>query len=155
MSIRMELTNRITLENELKKLNDDIKAEVYETLIALTRAEVETKAKRNVPVDSGRLKASIMTITKERTSYNYTDRKKNSYDGKLRSVNPKEYEIFVGSNVEYAVKIHERGGGGEGSRRTFKGQKKPKGYGRYFLSNAFEEAVPKMIKAIRRIRGID
>jgi hypothetical protein len=156
--LTVKVTGIKEIKDELKQLTDDIKAEAYETLITMSRVEIETKAKQAVPVDTGRLKSSIMTIHKERTTYNYTDRKGKkgrSYDGRLQTVQPKDYEVFVGTNVEYANKIHENGGGGVGSRRTVQGQKRPKGYGRYYLKNAFDAAVPKIIKALRRIRGIE
>ena len=152
--ITVDLNNRIQLENELKNLKKEIVNEVYEKFITMARVEVETVAKQNVPVDSGRLRASITTLTKESNTYSYTDREGNSYDGRLKSVQPQAYDVLVGTNVEYAMKIHERGGGGEFSGRTSGGQKNPKGYGRYYLRDAFENAIPKMIAEIRKIKGM-
>jgi phage gpG-like protein len=155
MTVEMEVLNAETLRNELNNLEDRIKKEVYETLIAMSRVEIETVAKRAVPVDTGRLKSSIMTLTEKRKTYTYTDREGNSYDGKLKTEQAIGYEVLVGTNVEYAIKIHERGGGGAKSNRTVGGQKRPKGYGRYFLKNAYDQAIPKMIIAVRKIKGIE
>jgi hypothetical protein len=47
------------------------------------------------------------------------------------------------------------GGGGPYSGRTVGGEKRPKGYGRYFLRKAYEAAVPKIVEEIRRIKGIE
>lgn len=152
--ITVDLTNRIALENELKNLKKEIVNEVYEKFITMARVEIETVAKQNVPVDSGRLRASITTLTKESNTYSYTDREGNSFDGRLKSVQPQAYDVIVGTNVEYAMKIHERGGGGEFAGRTSGGQKNPKGYGRYYLRDAFENAIPKMIAEIRKIKGM-
>jgi len=155
MSVQMTVTNINDLQNELNNLEDKLKKEVYETIIAMSRVEIETVAKRAVPVDTGRLKSSIMTLTEKRKTYTYTDRQGNSYDGKLKTEQPIGYEVMVGTNVEYAVHIHEKGGGGITSKRTVRGQKRPKGYGRYFLKNAYDAAIPKMITAIRKIKGIE
>jgi hypothetical protein len=155
MSVRIIIKNNNKLSNELKKLNKDLQHEIYDTLYAMSKAEIETVAKRNVPVDSGRLRASINTMTENVDTFNYTDRNGNSFDGMLKTVRAKKGQIFVGTNVEYAEKIHERGGGGPNSRRTSGGQKKPKGYGRHFLRKAYMQAVPKMIIELKRIRGVE
>ena len=155
MTVEMEVLNAETLRNELNNLEDRIKKEVYETLIAMSRVEIETQAKRAVPVDTGRLKARIVTLTAAKKTYNYTDREGNSYDGRLKTAQPSGYDIMVGTNVEYAIYIHEDGGGGITSKRTVRGQKRPKGYGRYFLKNAYDQAIPKMIIAVRKIKGIE
>jgi hypothetical protein len=120
----------------------------------MSRVEIETVAKRNVPVDSGRLRASIITVTRNATTFNYTDREGGSYDGMLRTVRARQGEVIVGTNVEYAEKIHERGGGGPNSGRSNGGQKKPKGYGKHFLKKAYDRAVPRIIVAVKRIKGV-
>jgi phage gpG-like protein len=154
MSIKVSVDKVEELSNELANLKKEIVEKVYETFITMARVEVETVAKQNVPVDSGRLRASITTLTKESQTYQYTDREGNSFDGRLKSVQPKEYEVIVGTNVEYAEKIHDKGGGGKFAGRTSGGQKNPKGYGRGFLDNAFTQAIPKMVAAIRKIKGM-
>jgi len=155
MSIQVNVTNVNNLQSELSDLEGRIKRDVYKTIIAMSKVEIETVAKRAVPVDTGRLKTSIMTLTKDIKTYSYTDREGNSYDGKLKSVQPFGYDVFVGTNVEYAVYIHEKGGGGPFSGRTAGGKKKPKGHGRYFLKNAYDAAIPKIITALRKIKGIE
>jgi hypothetical protein len=152
--IKFSILNMTALREEMKKLNERIQEEVDETILAMSRVEIETVAKRNVPVDSGRLRASIITITKDTTTFNYTNREGGSYDGMLRTVRAGDGEVIVGTNVEYAEKIHERGGGGPNSGRTSGGQKKPKGYGRHFLRKAYDKAVPRIIVAVKRIKGV-
>jgi len=152
--IKMQILGNSQLQKELDKLSKQIEEEVNETITSMARVEIETVAKRNVPVDSGRLRASIITVTQDTTTFNYTDREGGSYDGMLRTVRAGEGEVIVGTNVEYAEKIHERGGGGPNSGRTSGGQKKPKGYGRHFLKNAYDSAIPKIIVAVKRIKGV-
>lgn len=155
MSVKINVLNQKRLSNELKKLNKDLEKEIFDTIFAMAKVEIETRAKRYVPVDSGRLRASINTMTQNTDTFNYSDRKGNSYDGKLKTVRPKKNEVFVGTNVEYAKFIHERGGGGPYSRRTIRGAKRPKGYGKHFLSKAYNNAMPKIIRAIKGIRGVE
>lgn len=152
--INFKVLNASKLKKDLSDLEKRIANEVLETVASMARVEIETVAKRSVPVDSGRLRASIITITPDTTSYAYTDRKGNSFDGMLKSVNPTKTEVIVGTNVEYAERIHRFGGGGAASSRTSGGQKKPKGYGKDFLLKAHERAVPRIISAIKRIRGV-
>lgn len=153
--IRTRVTGGNTLKDELKNLDESIRKDVFETIEAMAFAYIETPAKQNVPVDVGRLKNSITTFTAKKKTFNYTDNQNNSYDGRLKSVNPSGYEVYVGTNVEYAEKIHENGGGGPFSGRTVGGQKRSKGYGRYFLKKAYENAIPKIIAEIKRIKGIE
>jgi hypothetical protein len=152
--IKFDILNINALREEMKQLNKRIQEEVDETILAMARVEIETVAKRNVPVDSGRLRASIITVTKDTTTFNYTDREGGSYDGMLRTVRAGEGDVIVGTNVEYAEKIHERGGGGPNSGRSSGGQKKPKGHGRHFLRKAYDKAVPRIIVAVQRIKGV-
>lgn len=152
--IKFKVMNFNALRDEMKRLNKQIEDEVNDTIVAMSRVEIETVAKRNVPVDSGRLRASIITMTPQTTTFNYTDREGGSYDGRLRTVQPKKGEVIVGTNVEYAEKIHEGGGGGPNSGRSSGGQKKPKGHGKLFLKKAYDKAVPRIIVAIKRIRGV-
>jgi hypothetical protein len=152
--IKFSILNINALREEMKKLNERIQEEVDETILAMSRVEIETVAKRNVPVDSGRLRASIITVTRNTTTFNYTDREGGSYDGMLRTVRARQGEVIVGTNVEYAEKIHERGGGGPNSGRSSGGQKKPKGYGKHFLKKAYDRAVPRIIVAVKRIKGV-
>lgn len=155
MSIRTRVIGGNKLKDELKNLNDEIKDTVFEVLFAMSKSEIETPAKRTAPKDTGRLIASINTFTKNITTFNYRDETGQSYDGTLKSIKPKGYEIIVGTNVEYAVYMHEKGGGGPYSGRTVGGEKRPKGYGRYFLKKAYEQAVPKIVAELRRIKGIE
>ena len=155
MSIRTRVLGGNKLKDELKDLNEEIKDTVFDVLFAMSKSEIETKAKRMAPKDTGRLIASINTFTKNVTTFMYRDNTGQTFDGKLKSVQPKGYEVYVGTNVEYAIYMHEKGGGGEFSGRTVGGEKRPKGYGRYFLKKPFEEAVPKIVAELRRIKGIE
>jgi hypothetical protein len=155
MSIRTRVVGGNNLKDELKGLNKEIKEDVFDVIFALSKSEIETKAKQTAPKDTGRLVTSINTFTKNITTYSYRDETGRSFDGRLKSIQPKGYEVFVGTNVEYAIYMHEMGGGGPYSGRTVGGEKRPKGYGRYFLRKAYEAAVPKIVEEIRRIKGIE
>jgi hypothetical protein len=64
-------------------------------------------AKRNTPVLTNRLRSSIHVETQGDGSYNYSDRKGQSFDGTF-SETPGKNEIFVGTNVEYGPKVEKR-----------------------------------------------
>lgn len=96
---------------------------------------VESGAKKMVPVDVGRLRSSIhMESDAINRSFSYSDNAGNNFDGSL-GVSPSEMEVYVGTNVEYAPVIHRRGGKG--------------GKGQGFL---FVTAEQERVKLIRRLR---
>lgn len=94
-----ERINRIALLKQ-KKVSDAVKG---------VGEEMATDAKRGAPVDTGRLRSSIHveTIGKNSTSFQYSDRQGNVYDGKLRTTPDDRFEAVVGSNVRYAQEQEE------------------------------------------------
>lgn len=96
---------------------------------------IETSAKQDTPVDTGRLRSSLhMESSEVNRSFTYSDQAGRSYSGKL-SVMPKPLEVYVGTNVEYAEKIHRTGGRG--------------GKGEGFLVKAHEAERPLLIARLR------
>lgn len=65
---------------------------------------IETEAKKNAPVDHGRLRASIHNETKNSQGFRYSDSTGKKYDGSLTS-KPKGLGVVVGTNVEYAAAV--------------------------------------------------
>ena len=121
----------------IKKLRQisESETEVMKELI-LTGLRVETIAKEHVAVDTGRLKTSIFTVWQgSPTSRPYTDSKGKGHVAKFFT-KPKSLEVIVGTNVEYAWIIEQRGG------RDGKGQ--------YYLSNAYKSAVEELKERIAK-----
>jgi len=86
--------------NDLDQAGDEIIKALMEELL-LTALMIESGYKSHVLVDTGR------TSHKGKTSYSYTDQQGKSYNGKLNEI-PKEQEIKVGTNVNYAIYVEER-----------------------------------------------
>ena len=115
---------------------------------------VETGAKNRTIVDTGRLRSSIHTKTQGQvsdegklqggSSYTYSDNAGSSYDGTL-DVNPKPLEVYVGTNVVYAYKIHSKGGVRSNARLG--------GNGKGFLFNALEAHKPVFSKRLKEVFG--
>ena len=130
-SVRIRVSQRLrrNLNRLPQNIANDIKGAIVET--ALTR--IETVAKQTLTreghVDTGRLRASIHTrygdnipvsseygarfrVGDSNKTYIYFDKgKKHQYDGTLKK-NPidrsRRFQIFVGTNVEYAGYIERR-----------------------------------------------
>lgn len=138
------------LQSQLKQLQqrfpDEVKAMIFE--VALVDVETYAKDETGIPVDTGRLRASIHTkylrkpkkpintgsadksVDHSQMTYIYKDDEGNTFDGTL-TPQPDEYSVIVGTNVKYAKKINRQGGGGANSRR-----KLPKGQGQAFFDKA-------------------
>jgi len=101
--------------------------------------ETERLSKEAVPVDTGRLKTSIHVQTKQSGGHSYQDSAGNTFDGRM-NVQLEDTDVAVGTNVNYAEKIHERGGRG--------------GKGQDFLLNAFNASrtnlLNRLAKALRK-----
>jgi hypothetical protein len=150
MSVKLDIKGIEELNKELNKIQKKIAPNVYKTIIEVMKVEVETKAKKEVPVDTGRLKNSIYVATKG-MKYNYRDDLGNSYDGTAKDVKLDTYDVAVGSNVNYAEKMDKLGGGGPNSGRSVKGKKRSKGYGRGFLTDNFNKAIPILMNKIKEV----
>ena len=127
----------------MKKFPREVQQEVQNT--ALVDVETFAKTKTNIPVDTGRLRASIHTKRISKQNHTYTDNIGNSYNGTLTGRVTKD-EVIVGTNVEYAEILNKRGGGGKNSRRTVGGSKRPKGYGKGFFNKAVENGEKRLVE---------
>lgn len=91
-----------------KNFSDDIKVELQQELVASCMIEIETVAKEKLTqdrhIDTGRLRASIFTKTKDKKRNRYSDNEGNSYTCELNSP-VDDLKVAVGTNVEYAMKI--------------------------------------------------
>ena len=110
--VRTSRQLRNNLQNISRNLTNDIKRAMIET--ALTK--IETVAKQTLTreghVDTGRLRASIHTRYGDINNlFSYNDDRNNYYNGSLLA-DPRDdifrFEIFVGTNVEYAGYIERR-----------------------------------------------
>lgn len=104
MTISVTIDNVAKLQAELKNLKTEITEQVYTKLVEMSRVEIETPAKLKTPVVTGRLRASIITLTEEQSQYKYVVNKSkgtayfqsvdsssgsNVYDGSLKTIKPK------------------------------------------------------------------
>jgi phage gpG-like protein len=132
----------------LKEFPREVSKEIYNT--ALVDVESFMKTKTNIPVDTGRLRASIHTKRIGKPNHQYTDREGNSYNGTITGQVSRE-QVIVGTNVEYAEYINDFGGGGQFSRRTVKGAKRPKGYGKEFFDKAVANGEKRLIERMEKL----
>lgn len=147
MSVSVQLIGDKELQKQIKKLLIRFPEEVRQEVLEVALVDIESYAKgdtpRNViPVDSGRLRASIHTKFKSGMvkgarmgSETYADKNGKSHDGSL-GVAVDINTVVVGTNVKYAAKINREGGGGPNSGRKSGGTKRTKGYGRGFWTKA-------------------
>jgi hypothetical protein len=113
MSVKLELkVNKLV--DKFDSMPEAIQRAMIDEL-RLTGFMIESNYKIAVPVDTGRLQSSIHTEHSDQTSYNYSDNRGNTYNGKL-GFNLKPTQVIVGTNVEYASKIEYRGGKTKGKR---------------------------------------
>jgi hypothetical protein len=174
MSVHVNLSGTNKLIYQIQQLRKDFPDEVKAMYLEVALVDIETYAKNetDIPVDTGRLRASIHTKYSHRptpknratqrklsaaamasenglplsqSSYFYTvtegegeNSKEVTYNGTL-SVQPDEWNVYVGTNVQYAKKINRVGGGGPNSKRTDEsGAKFAKGKGQHFWTKAVE-----------------
>jgi hypothetical protein len=113
MSVKLELkVNKLV--DKFETMPEAIQRAMIDEL-RLTGFMIESNYKIAVPVDTGRLKSSIHTEHSDQTSFNYSDSRGNTFNGKL-GFNLKPTQVIVGTNVEYASKIEYRGGKTKGKR---------------------------------------
>ncbi len=104
--------NKITVNVRDKDLNKIIKRLDRKGKVARKRTnkaiiatalniEGDAKESSDIPVDTGRLRASIHAEYKDSTKYRYSDNEGRSFDGSL-DVKPSDLQAYVGSNVQYA-----------------------------------------------------
>jgi carbon monoxide dehydrogenase subunit G len=104
--------------------------------IRVTGAMVETDYKREVPVDTGRLRSSIHMQHSDNQGHTYSDNQGRMFDGTLPT-KADRYTVFVGTNVEYATRIEL------GQTKTQKGKKA--------LENAFEKNTRGLIGRLEKL----
>jgi phage gpG-like protein len=135
-TLRIDVKGIEELKKALSKIPVEAQPKVKKSMLEIMRVEVETKAKFSVPVDTGRLRSSIHTM-EEGTDYKYSDSEGNRYEGTLSTLKVSKNEVAVGTNVNYADKIHKAGGRG--------------GKGKKFLEIPFTKAVPNLLKKIEEV----
>ena len=158
MSVKMNLLNDKVLRDQLKQLQKKFPQEAREILVEVALVDVESYMKKNdIPVDTGRLRASIHTKFKNGMSKQYTpesetysDNEGNTFDGTLSGKLTID-SVIVGTNVEYAEKINRIGGGGENSKRTVGGMKRSKGYGKGFFDNAVKNGEMRLLAEMKNL----
>jgi len=151
MTVKTQIIGLEKLDGNLNRLSKRVPDEVRKLMLEVAMVDIESYAKINpIPVDTGRLRASINTKYSSNQQFIYSDGAGNSYNGTLGE-NIDINSILVGTNVEYAQKMNRSGGGGENSGRTSKGNKKPKGYGKGFMDNAFLNGKTALYKAIAKL----
>ena len=130
-SVNIKMSRRLT--RNLRNLPDEIDKAVKSAMVNTALVKIETVAKQTLTqekhVDTGRLRASIHTrygdnipvsseygarfrVGDSNKTYIYFDKgKKHQYNGTLKK-NPidrsRRFQIFVGTNVEYAGYIERR-----------------------------------------------
>jgi hypothetical protein len=122
------------------KLTEDMKLVLNDALL-----EIETQAKVNAPVKTGRYRASIhaVGIGMRDTYATYTDRKGRTFNGVLKAAQEnKDPNVgFVGSNVEYAYAIEY---GKEGNSDPW--------WGSYPITRAVEMKKERIEKALKNLK---
>jgi phage gpG-like protein len=157
MSVTFQFKGEKELRKKLAELAKKMPEEAQKLILETAIIDIESFAKSNtIPVDTGRLRASIHTkyvksvnVANSTThgNYAYTDNVGNSFDGSL-SASVDINSVVVGTNVQYANKINREGGGGEGSGRTSGGSKRPKGYGKNFFDKAVNNGKSMLLKRL-------
>lgn len=116
-----------------QNFSEEIKIEAQQELVSSCMIEIETVAKekltRDGHIDTGRLRASIFTKTKDKKNHRYSDQEGNSYACNL-SKNVKDLQVIVGTNVEYAIKIERLDS---------------------YMQYAFRQGAPKVIKNMNKM----
>jgi hypothetical protein len=86
----------------------EIRIEAQQELVASCMIELETVAKEKLTqdhhIDTGRLRASIFTKTKDNKKHRYSDMEGKSYTCNLNKA-VDNLQVVVGTDVEYARKI--------------------------------------------------
>lgn len=139
------------LIRQLDRLKELFPQETREAVYNTALVSIETYMKRNdIPVDTGRLRASINTKSVRKELHRYEDNDGQAFDGTLSPSVDLDH-VVVGTNVEYAEYINKNGGGGPFSNREVDGMKRPKGYGKGFFDKAVRNGEIQLEKRLRRL----
>jgi len=106
-AIQIEVSGEEQLRRRLRDLPEQIQESILTEMIETAITQIETEAKRNCRVDTGRLRSSIHTEYKARRIYDYTDDAGRGFSGDL-NIDIQDNEVVVGTNVEYAKTIEAR-----------------------------------------------
>lgn len=79
-----------------------------EKLVKETAYRIDRLAKKDAPVQFGRLRASIHPVFHGGGSHKYTDNIGRAFDGSLSEKPSNPLEAIVGTNVEYAFDVESR-----------------------------------------------
>jgi phage gpG-like protein len=101
----IELKNLI---QDIDQYSEEVKTRMIKEL-RVTGLMIESDYKIAVPVDTGRLRSSVHTKHSDYKRHSYKDATGQRYDGEL-SIEPKDNQVVVGTNVVYAAKIEFEGG---------------------------------------------
>ncbi len=72
-------------------------------------ATAEGHAKKECPVDTGRLRNSITYATEDYMGNDsYSDKNGNSFSGGGAQAKPEKHAVYIGTNVEYAAAVEYR-----------------------------------------------
>lgn len=149
--IRYTFDGEAEFQAQLKQIMREFPQETRQAVYNTAFVSVETYMKRNdIPVDTGRLRASIHTKSIQKEMHSYQDEDGNTFNGTLTTSINRD-TVAVGTNVEYAELMNERGGGGENSRRTVGGAKRSKGYGKGFFDKAVRNGEIQLEKRLRKL----
>jgi phage gpG-like protein len=149
--IKYEFKGNRDLLKQLKYIEKHFPREVREAVYNTAFVSIEGYIKRNdIPVDTGRLRASFTTKSVKKETHSYTDRDGTVYDGTLSERIDLD-TVIVGSNVDYAERINKFGGGGENSRRTVNGNKRSKGYGQGFFDKAVKNGQIMLMRRLQKL----
>jgi hypothetical protein len=110
MRLRVDLRIPPQLQRQLQStLHDKIKEIAKREIISTALSDIETPAKQNCRVDTGRLRASIHTAYKgHRENYIYTDNHGTRFESRfgVTFLDTRTFtDVFVGTDVNYAKKI--------------------------------------------------
>lgn len=112
MSIRFDIPNE-EISRAIKDLSrfGERGEKIVEKELNRSGIRIETASKQKITefghIDTARLRSSIHFESElANRSFTYSDETGRSFDGKL-DVDPKDLEVYVGTNVEYAEKIRQ------------------------------------------------
>lgn len=109
MSNNVRITLSPELIRNLQQMPNLIQETAKRAIIDTALVEVETKAKQNCRVKTGRLRASIHTVYKGfNETYNYSDTQGNSFTSRFGQSlidNRTEFAVFVVTDVIYAKRM--------------------------------------------------
>lgn len=98
----------IKMQDNTQKVLSAFEKQLQNALNAIG-LKAEGYAKKDCPVDTGRLRNSITYATENYSGAGtYTDKDRNSYSDATARGTPKKYDVYIGTNVEYAKRIETK-----------------------------------------------